>query len=267
MRAEVVNVIENVSAPIEFVKRGDVDDTAVEYANKRLAAVMDLIGAPVLFVRVRLSDGSPQRVRPSLAQATLDLNGDLIRAQVAADTITEAIDLLADRLRDQVQHRAERRRARRATGRVVQKGDWRHGDVRGARPLFADVPPDQREVVRRKTFAVHPATPDEAAADMEQLDYDFWLFRDLASDADAVIEFVDGRYRLQRVRPVSEEAGPIAIDLTVVDSVPPTATLDEAIAQLEDGGLRFVFFVDADTGRGNVVYRRYDGHYGLLSPL
>jgi len=27
-----------------------------------------------------------------------------------------------------------------------------------------------------------------------------------------------------------------------------------------------VFFVEPTTGRGNVVYRRYDGHYGLISP-
>jgi Sigma 54 modulation/S30EA ribosomal protein C terminus len=26
------------------------------------------------------------------------------------------------------------------------------------------------------------------------------------------------------------------------------------------------FFRDATTGRGNVVYRRYDGHFGLLAP-
>jgi hypothetical protein len=27
-----------------------------------------------------------------------------------------------------------------------------------------------------------------------------------------------------------------------------------------------VFFIDAATGRGSVVYHRYDGHYGLLVP-
>jgi ribosome-associated translation inhibitor RaiA len=252
--------------PIELVKRGNVDVVAEECAMKRVGSVIELVGAPILFVRVRLSQAAPQRSRPALAQATLDLNGDLIRAQVAADTMTEAIDLLADRLRDQIQHRAERRRARRATGRIAQPGEWRRGDLRNSRSLFAERPVDERELVRRKTFAIDPATPDEAAADMEQLDYDFWLFRDLASDAEAVLEHVDGSYRLQRARPVGAEAGPLAIDLTVVEQPPPTATLVEAIAQLEDGGQRFVFFVDAETGRGSVVYRRFDGNYGSLSP-
>lgn len=264
--------IENATPPIELVKHGDVDDDAVEYALKRIETVMGQVGAPILFVRVRLTrEGRPQGPRPSIAQATLDVNGDMIRGQVAADTMTEAIDLLADRLRVQVHHRAERRRARRSQGRLAQEGEWRHGDVRDDRSLFTDRPADEREIVRRKTFAIDPATPDEAASDMEQLDHDFWLFRDLASDAEAVIAHAaHGGYRMQRVRPVDAEArkleGPIAIDLTLVDSVPPSSTLDEAVLQLEDGGLPFLFYVDTDTGRGNVVYRRYDGHYGMLTP-
>ncbi|MBO1414556.1 sigma 54 modulation/S30EA ribosomal C-terminal domain-containing protein, partial [Streptomyces sp. FH025] len=28
----------------------------------------------------------------------------------------------------------------------------------------------------------------------------------------------------------------------------------------------FVFYTDTSTGRGNVLYRRYDGHYGLITP-
>ena len=29
---------------------------------------------------------------------------------------------------------------------------------------------------------------------------------------------------------------------------------------------RFVLFENAATGRGSVIYRRYDGHYGLIDP-
>ena len=46
----------------------------------------------------------------------------------------------------------------------------------------------------------------------------------------------------------------------------PTRTLDEAIDQLVLADLPFVFSVDADTGRGTVLYLRYDGHYGLVEP-
>ena len=47
----------------------------------------------------------------------------------------------------------------------------------------------------------------------------------------------------------------------------PAATLstDEAIEQLSASGSRFVFFADSDTRQGCVAYRRYDGHYGLIT--
>jgi len=40
----------------------------------------------------------------------------------------------------------------------------------------------------------------------------------------------------------------------------------EAIARLEAAGQPFLFFVNTETGRGNLIYHRYDGHYGLVSP-
>ena len=47
---------------------------------------------------------------------------------------------------------------------------------------------------------------------------------------------------------------------------PPTLSLEDATQLLDDGDLPFLFFVDPETGRGQVLYRRYDGHYGLIVP-
>jgi hypothetical protein len=46
----------------------------------------------------------------------------------------------------------------------------------------------------------------------------------------------------------------------------PTMTVAEARQRLEAMDLSFVFFADAETGRGCVLYRRYDGDYGLITP-
>jgi hypothetical protein len=40
----------------------------------------------------------------------------------------------------------------------------------------------------------------------------------------------------------------------------------EAAARLEAAGQPFLFFVNAGTGRGNLIYHRYDGDYGLIGP-
>lgn len=42
--------------------------------------------------------------------------------------------------------------------------------------------------------------------------------------------------------------------------------VEEAILQMNLIGHEFFMFVNADTGDINVVYRRQDGHYGLLEP-
>jgi len=39
-----------------------------------------------------------------------------------------------------------------------------------------------------------------------------------------------------------------------------------AAARLEAAGQPFLFFINAGTGRGNLIYHRYDGHYALIEP-
>ncbi|MBK8294783.1 MAG: sigma 54 modulation/S30EA ribosomal C-terminal domain-containing protein [Solirubrobacterales bacterium] len=41
-------------------------------------------------------------------------------------------------------------------------------------------------------------------------------------------------------------------------------TLEDARSQMDELNHRFMFFVDAATGHGAVLYLRYDGHYGLI---
>jgi len=46
------------------------------------------------------------------------------------------------------------------------------GDLPTARPEYFDRPAEDRQLVRHKTYAIDELTPDEAAFDMDQLDYD-----------------------------------------------------------------------------------------------
>jgi hypothetical protein len=262
--------VEGATGPISVavLTRGLVAEGEVAYAVERVEAVLDRIEAPVLFARLKLGrTGDPARPRPAMAQVALDIDGELVRAHVAGATMREAVDALQRRLLDKLEQRAQHRHdLRTRTGRP-SPGEWRHGDLPTERADHFDRPPDEREVVRHKAFALDELTVDEAAFDMAQLDYDFHLFRDLASGQDALLERTgDGTLRLTRLEPTDVEAGPTAVDLTVADTHPPTLTVAEATDRLDAGGERFVFFANAATGRGNVLYLRYDGHYGLLTP-
>jgi hypothetical protein len=254
--------------PIEVAIQGDVEPSVVDYARQRIRAVIDHLDEPVLFARLKLIRAAdPARERPALAHAALDIDGEMVRAHVAAHELREAADLLQRRLLDKLEQRASHRRALRRRSGLPGPGEWRHGDLRSDRPEFYDRPVEERKLLRHKTFALEELTPDEAAFDMDQLDYDFHLFRDLASGEDAVLERLpDGTWRLTRLHPVDVDPGPSAIALTVGEPPRLVSTVSDALDRLNAGSDPFVFFENYDTGRGNVLYRRYDGHYGLIEP-
>ncbi|MFJ9843271.1 hypothetical protein ACIRYZ_22900 [Kitasatospora sp. NPDC101155] len=79
--------------------RGEVSGETVEYARTTVLDVARRANEPVLFVRVRLTQGRDPGVRRSaVARASMDVNGRPARARVAAETMREAIDLLSNRL-------------------------------------------------------------------------------------------------------------------------------------------------------------------------
>lgn len=54
----------------------------------------------------------------------------------------------------------------------------------------------------------------------------------------------------------------------IVNSRPPLAlTKAAAVSRLGEHGLRFLFFTYPHSGRGRLLYPRYDGDLGLISPI
>lgn len=55
--------------------------------------------------------------------------------------------------------------------------------------------------------------------------------------------------------------------MQIIERVPrilPSFMVEEAIIKLEDDERHFVLFNDKETGKLNLVYRRSDGHYGVI---
>ncbi|MCY9784368.1 sigma 54 modulation/S30EA ribosomal C-terminal domain-containing protein [Nocardiopsis sp. EMB25] len=247
--------------------RGAVSRDSADHARSTIAAVFGHAPEPVLFARVRLTMAAgPAMARPAVAQANLDVNGRLVRAQVAGATMREAIDLLHDRLLVRLDRVGRHWEARRGGRPTAGPHEWRHGAEPTHRPDHYPRPVEEREVIRHKSFTLAAESPDEAAFDMETLDYGFLLFTDAETGQDSVIYHSGEGYRLAQVAPRPRREGTSAVPLTVSPHPPPRMGVREAIDRLETTGLPFVFFLDARTGRGNVLYHRYDGHYGLITP-
>lgn len=249
---------------IRTVVRGDIPASAVAYGSEKLAGILRVVpgrtlGATLVFDRIE----NPSVERPVVVEAGVDVDGVPVRAQVAATSGREAVDLLVERLRrrlDRIEDRVEARHRWLS----VEDGEWRRGAPRTVRPEHFPRPPEERRVVRRKSFAVGPTTVDEAAFDMDLLDHDFYLFTDDHTGDDVVVHRVEGGYGVMGGR---RETVATAIVPVRVEPGPPV--LDEAAAmeRLDASNESFVFFVDAPTERGRVVYRRYDGDYGVIEAV
>ena len=218
--------------------KGEVSEAAREYAAAKVPRLHQHAHGPVLMTRIKLTQAEGQDVeRNAIAEAAMDVGGRLVRGQVAAHRIEEAVDLLVDRMIRQLDQAAAKARSR----------ERRPSGDPAARPVRVAIPPEEREIVAHKSFAIDRATFDEAAFDMEVLDYDFFLFTDADDGRDKVVH----RDAHGEVHLATE---------------PPKETRDEALERLDAGGEPFVFFFDADLRRGAVAYLRYDGHYGLIGP-
>jgi ribosomal subunit interface protein len=246
------------------VRQGHVSPQTQEYAAEKIGHVAAYSHEPVLFAHVVLQRApDPARQRPAMAEATLDVNGTPVRAHVAAEHMWEAVDLLEERLRRRLVQLEDRVRTRHNWIGLAGDHEWRHGDLPTSRPEYFPRPVEDRTVIRRKTFALEVETPDEAAYDMELVGHDFFLFTDLSTGRDAVIyRRPDGEYGLRGAVGVTEQT----VAAMVAEGPAPVMSEREAVAHLDVGGAPFVFFVDPVSGRGRVLYRRYDGHYGLIIP-
>ncbi|MET9022367.1 sigma 54 modulation/S30EA ribosomal C-terminal domain-containing protein [Actinopolymorpha sp. NPDC004070] len=235
--------------PVELTVRGEVPDEATAYAVRKVESVLEATRARALYAHVVIVvSQNPAQDQPVRLEVGLDVDGVPVRAVVSGHDALEAADLMKDRLRRRLVRLRDRERTRhRWTGEVAEH-EWRHGDQpRRPEPHFPR-PVEDRTVVRRKTFALVPLTAEEAAYEMDVLDHDFYLYTDRETGRDAVI--------------VRGARGAVA---AVTEVEPPPLSEAAARERLDAGGERFVFYLDPASGRGRVMYWRYDGHYGLIS--
>ncbi len=246
-----------------------IPDDVTPEVQRRVGAVLDHLRQPVLSARVRMTrHGDPAVTRPVSAQANVDVNGNLIRVQVEAGTVGEALAQLEEKLR----HNAERASARwkDRTDRKPSAGphEWRHISEPARRPSYFPRPEQERRILRRKAFGLAMCTVEEAAFDMDALDYDFHLFTELGSGQDSVLYRAGPTgYRLAQLTPVPDKVDAGSVPLTISEQPAVVLSTAAAVNRLSLSGQPFLFFRPPDGNhRARVLYRRYDGHYGLITP-
>jgi hypothetical protein len=258
---------ESRTPQVQAETRGAVPHGAVSFAVDRVSSLLQMASEPVLFARVKLSMAADPAVqRPAVAQVNIDLNGRLIRAQAAGVTLREAAERACDRVRIRLERAARNWAAIRGTRPVMQPGEWRHQSLPSVPLPYYPRPPQDRAVMRRTSYAPVHKTPDEAVADAELLGYDFHLFTEKSTGEDSVVYRAGDGYRLTLAHQRARRLGPVSPSINVSTTPAPRLTVGGATNRLEAAEQTFLFFVNSLTGRGNLIYHRYDGHYGLIEP-
>lgn len=242
--------------------RGEIASDLADYARQKVAGVLRHTGRAVLHVQIQVErHRDPARERPVTAQANVDLDGTPVSVHVAATKPREAVDQLVERL----DHRLER--VTRARHPRRERADTRDGAEQRTEGHGPHHPPAEPEIVRHTTISPQRCSIDDAVAEMDDQDLDFHLFVEESSGQDAVV-YRDGpaALRLSRLAGDSGAIGPHTAQLTLSPHPAPVLDTAEAVSRLEMAGLPFLFYLDGDHGRANVIYHRYDGHYGLIDP-
>lgn len=256
--AEAVDIRTRVHGPVPEAER--------EVAERKLRAAFADAPRPVLAARLDLlREENPALERPAVVKAAVDVSGRTVRAHVARPLMDEAIDLAVGRIREGVARLADRRRGARHRTGVAKPGEWRHGDLPASRPHHFPRPPQERELVRHKSYAVDRISVEEAAFEMEMLDHETHLFRDAGTGSECAIR----RRRDGELELLSADAqvgrGPAGepAELSVV--APPAMALAEALSLLDATDGPAIVFLDRDSGRLSMAYLRFDGHHGLVT--
>jgi len=253
---------------VRVTTRGHVPPGLAEDVQRQIGPLDRLVKAPILDAHVVLmQEENPRIERSARAEAEIDVNGHVIRGRVAEEDMRHAVDRLAEHLGRQLRSFVERQVAVHRRARRPPAGEWRHGQWSPPRPGYFPRPAEDRQLVRRKSFSLDALSAAEAAELMEDLDHDFLLFHDSETDADAVVYVREDR-RLGVIEPAGtpRSLGLGEAGTSEESRLSEPVALAAAVAEMNELDHRFLYFVNAETGRGNVIYLRYDGHYGLIEP-
>lgn len=258
----------DISSGVVYETVGSVPGSARAEAEEMMAKLSDFAPRPVLFTKVRVkNDEERDPDQLSVVQGTMDVSGAVVRAQAAGPTAIDALRMVGNKLERRLTRLAGKRQ--RATKRPpsTPSDEWRSGDLPSDRPEFYDRPPEERMVVRRKTYSpVDQLSVSEALFDLDVLDHRFFLFTDEADGKASIVYEEDDGVALRKIDGSRPDETKLRPELSVNRTPAPTISVEDAVSRLNLSDVPFVFFQDAERRTATVLYRRYDGHYGLIVP-
>ena len=185
-------------------------EDAVGLAVHQVSSLLRVASEPVLFARVKLTMAADPAVgRPAIAQASVDLNGRLVRAQAAGRGNARGGGARLRPAADPAGACGAELGSDPGGRPEPGPGEWRHQEPAGAAAALLSPPAGGADgAVWRKSYTLARQTPDDAATEAELLDYDFHLFTEKPTGEDSVIYRTADGYELGPGSPADWSAGP-----------------------------------------------------------
>lgn len=185
-------------------KNVEVTDALREYIEEKLGRV-EKFSRHIMEMNVELSVAKNPRIKNNQqVTVTTSVNGLMLRAEESSVNMYAAIDLVGDKLERQLKKYERKRNNRQNQVKTA---------VAMSGPLDPSVLEDddnQPRRVRNERLAIKPMSAEEAAAQMDLMDYPFLLFRNQDNNALNIIYRIDEK---------SDEYGLIIPDEAVDEAV------------------------------------------------
>jgi putative sigma-54 modulation protein len=154
-----------------------VTDAIHDYVEQKLEKAVKHYQGITTKVDVHLSVARNARIPDKhKAEVTVYANGAVIRAQEGSENLYASIDLVADKIARQLRKYKERQVDQKSHAQVkvtnVVQDKPIDTNLIGDREV--ELPP---EVLRMKYFAMPPMSIEEALAQLQVIDHDFYMFR------------------------------------------------------------------------------------------
>jgi putative sigma-54 modulation protein len=166
-----------------------VTESIHDYVEQKLEKAVKHFQNITSKVDVHLSVARNSRIeRKHKAEVTVFANGTVIRAQEGSESLYASIDMVADKIARQLRKYKEKHLAKNAHAHIRPEEIVESEELVKVNELNSDRLPElPATVVRSKYFAMPPMTTEEALAQLQLIDHDFYMFHNSESNEINVI--------------------------------------------------------------------------------
>jgi putative sigma-54 modulation protein len=182
-------------------KNIEITDAIHEYVHQKIEKAVNHFQTLTTEVDIHLSVARNPRINPKqTAEVTIYVNGAVVRAEESSENLYASIDLVADKIHRQLRKYKERRQEKiQAPVKTVEAVSKKPVVSNLISDRTPELPP---EVVRTKYFAMPPMTIQDALMQLELVDHDFYMFRNIETgEINVIYERNHGGYGVIQPRP------------------------------------------------------------------